>query len=877
MLGKCISRVSFFFIGLLCVLGIATNALSGEPSKALKTESNRPPETFIFLIDISGTMLDPLPLAVQTQLSKKSKLEEVKARVHQLIVQLPLGTKLIVSTFDHERKEIIRSNLQSDSERKSVLEKLSSISSRKGSTHLWRSADSELRRAKNMIEGGVESVRLIILSDGEDMEKNPKFTHKQLVENYSALIRNEITLDWVTIGFDLSSGIKKEFQGAGIRVVQAMDAEDLSPIRAGMSISKSVVTVGEPFTVDYVSSGNLVACLLDFNDGTLKRPNPREQSGCIEHRFERAGVYHCRFTVIARDGREESCHAVIKVDSLPWEPPQIEVDMATVTLDRPILFTAQTDKTDLRHEWVLPDGSTQNGLSIQWHPNGPGEFPITLASTDAAGTRKWTQRVIEVPMPVLPDPKIMAMHTVGYQKSFELRAVPIDPRLRYTWSVAKDAAFQCAEPVATYIGREPGSIRFSLKMEDAYGQSRTTEHTVIVEKPLLEAPEFDLVHAEQMHPGDSFKAIARIQTKEHRDYLWRVNGKEISTETEVNPTIESYGEIEVELTIGDRFGQTEKLLKRLHVRLPDPPVSSFLVSAEKVIEGDAIDVSNTTRGIYRTIRYEISAVPTGIVLSAPEQPDNKHRFLTQGPGRVKITQLAEGPGGSHRSSQTIEICRRWIAPKAEFRVSQREGVGAVEVHFLNRSVGDIEHCELDPGDGSPKIRGKGVLNLTHRYNQAGTYYPRITIFPPQESKLSSKEWQGESIVVIAPTPAWVKALVWQLPLLGLVVLGIHWGLAKHRAKKMAEADRCIYGELVIALRDNPLQESRFACDGSRDTYQFQLDHAEALKLSAALSTSGDLMYEVTLEDAGGTLAFNILQPNVEAEIGPYILRLETAM
>ncbi len=108
-------------------------------------------------------------------------------------------------------------------------------------------------------------------------------------------------------------------------------------------------------------------------------------------------------------------------------------------------------------------------------------------------------------------------------------------------------------------------------------------------------------------------------------------------------------------------------------------------------------------------------------------------------------------------------------------------------------------------------------------------------------------------------------------------MGIHWGLAKHRAKKMAEADRCIYGELVIALRDNPLQESRFACDGSRDTYQFQLDHAEALKLSAALSTSGDLMYEVTLEDAGGTLAFNILQPNVEAEIGPYILRLETAM
>jgi|GEM_PF-5363822 len=877
MLGKFISSVSVFFLGLLCVLCIATNAPCEEPSQALKIESNRPPETFIFLIDISGTMLDPLPVAVQAQLSKKSKLEEVKERVHKLVEQLPIGTKIMISTFDHERKEIISSNLQSDLERKNVLGKLASISSRKGSTHLWRSADSELRRAKNMIEGGVESVRLIILSDGEDMEKNPKFTHRQLVENYSALIRSELTLDWVTIGFDLSSGIKKEFQSAGIRVVQAMDAEDLSPIRAGMSISKSEVMIGERFTVDYVSSGNLVACLLDFNEGTLKRPNPREQHGRVEHQFERAGVYRCRFTVIARDGREESCQAMIKVNSPPWEAPQIEVDMAKVTLDRPILFTAQTDKKDLRHEWVLPDGSSQNGLSIQWQPNAPGEFPITLASTDAVGTRKMTQRVIEVPMPMLPDPKIVAMQTVGYQQPFELRAEPIDPRLSYTWSVAKDAGFECVEPVATYIGMEPGSIKFKLRIDDAYGQSRATEHTVIVEKPLLEQPEFDWVHSEQMHPGDSFRAIARIQTKEHRNYKWRVNGKELSTETEVNSTIDSYGEIEVELTIGDRFGQTKKLVKRLNVRLPAPPISSFLVSAEKVIEGDAIDVSNTTRGIYRNIRYEITSVPVGIVLSAPEQTDIKHRFLTQGPGLVTITQLADGPGGSHRSSQTIEVSRRWKSPRAEFRASQREGVGAVEVHFFNRSLGDIDYCELDPGDGSPRIQVKGVLNLTHRYTEAGTYYPRITIFPPQQSKLSSKEWQGDSIVVIAPTPAWVKALAWQLPLLGLVLFGLHWGLAKHRAKKIAEAERCIYGELVLALKDNPLQESRFTCDGSRDTYQFQLDNAEAVMLSASLSASGDLIYEITLEDADGTLAFNILQPNVEAEMGSYIVRLETAM
>jgi uncharacterized protein with von Willebrand factor type A (vWA) domain len=69
-------------------------------------ESHTPPETFLFLIDVSGSMNDPLPITVQSELIRKSKLEEVKGRLSKLIEQLPDNERLIVTIFDHERKGI---------------------------------------------------------------------------------------------------------------------------------------------------------------------------------------------------------------------------------------------------------------------------------------------------------------------------------------------------------------------------------------------------------------------------------------------------------------------------------------------------------------------------------------------------------------------------------------------------------------------------------------------------------------------------------------------------------------------------------------------------------------------------------------------------
>jgi hypothetical protein len=860
-------------------LGLLTIPLPSQvdgqtQTSPVRVESTSPPEIFLFLLDSSGSMNDPSPVTVQTELTRRSKLEEVKDRLKKLIHHLPENARLMISTFDHERKEVFDSVIGPSNHREELLKKIdTSITSRNGSTHLWSSADAELARAQQLIQQGSSRVRLIILSDGEDMEKNPRYTHAKLIEKYSSLIQKELTIDWVTIGFDLAANIKHDFQDAGIRVVKAVDAEDLSPIRAGLQISKREVQINEEVEFIPTTSGRLVAAILDMNDGKVLQIDPKESSKRLTHRFRNPGSYRVAFTVIARDGRKEYASETVRVTSLPWDAPKIQMEPAEVVLGTPVVCTADTNNNGLQIEWRMPDGTTKRGSSIQWLPKKTGEAAITLVATDLEGLSKTSRKSLNVRKPPLPRLQIIGAEQVEFRSPIQLHVSPAVENLSYHWLVEDHPEFHCDEGKLSFNPPEPGSYTFTLQVKDQHAQSINLKHVVQVAVPEIPPPSFDLITEGELRPGGTLRASVLNRHEDVVQHQWRVNGALISEETALTFPIEEYGDLNFELTVHDRFGQSRKESRSIHVPLPPAPNSAFIIAAEKLIEGNDIVVTDSSTGVYHSVRYELTTEPKGIV--AQSSVDGRiTRFSTKQPGKVAITQITEGPGGINRSSQNIEIERRWIPVEAKFDQATVQGVSPLEITLLNKSSGDFEYGELDPGDGTQKIRFTDKMNLKYIYRRSGTFYPIIALYAPKESKLPPQIWRGKTVQVSAPTPLWVKNLLWQIPLLLGTSFGTWLGISSVNRRREAHRASYIHGELVLIPKDNPLARISYLCDGSQPSYLFSLEDGTQLHLSSFEGIDQEKSYEVILENDEGESRHTILA-NEPVELDKYTLCFET--
>ena len=98
----------------ILVLGTFSAADNTIPSES---HHQTPPDTFVFLVDISGSMKDQLSVAVQPRLTNDSKLQLVKFRLARLVHDLPPGTRVIVSVFDDQPSQICDVVLNSQTDR----------------------------------------------------------------------------------------------------------------------------------------------------------------------------------------------------------------------------------------------------------------------------------------------------------------------------------------------------------------------------------------------------------------------------------------------------------------------------------------------------------------------------------------------------------------------------------------------------------------------------------------------------------------------------------------------------------------------------------------------------------------------------------------
>ncbi|MBX7168089.1 MAG: PKD domain-containing protein [Pirellulales bacterium] len=368
--------------------------------------ATNPPLVFIVLIDVSGSMRYPFPAPVQPVLSDTSKLDDVKRRLTLLADHLPAGTRILVKTFDHQLIDVVDLQVTDAAARERLKRAFAAIKSREGSTYLWRSADHVLKLAQQLAEAESQDlpgrVRVLLLTDGEDTEKAPKLNHATLVAKYRHVLESVVTVDWITLGYDVKADVKATLEGAGVRFTKALTAEEVLPLRAGFRLSAMSVQVGEPVKLVDQSIGILAERNIDWGDGTGSKPGDRPI-----HRYTRPGRYVVRYQVkqpgkSSAKPRTSEARATLIVTAPT--PPVAKFRFSTTAprLGETVALINESSASAVRFEWRWGAGSVSSDRHPTFALSQFGDYLVTLTVWDQSGQSSRVTQKLSVVRPEKP-------------------------------------------------------------------------------------------------------------------------------------------------------------------------------------------------------------------------------------------------------------------------------------------------------------------------------------------------------------------------------------------------------------------------------------------------------------------------------------------
>ena len=364
------------------------------------------PLTFIVLIDVSGSMDDKFPAPVQPILTDSTKLMDVKRRLSLLVQHLPENTRVLVTVFDHEAKQLCDLRLDSLAARLELEKTFATVKSRNGSTHLWRTADAELARAKQIAESSPENrVRVLLYSDGNDMENAPGLDHSNIIRKYGKSLQSTVRLDWITIGFDVQADIKRELQANGVIFTRADQPSEIEPLIAAFKLSQDSILVGDEVLFIPQSIGiKIQQHWVDWGDGSQP-----EQGESLRHRYTKAGRFKVRYIVINASGRRSEASSQLLVTKPSAPLARFRLPAASVQRGEAFSPINESGDSSVRFEWKVDERtvSDQRQPSLAIDTFGPHQ--ITLTVWDRSSQSSSTDLPVNVTRPAAPV-AIIIMH-----------------------------------------------------------------------------------------------------------------------------------------------------------------------------------------------------------------------------------------------------------------------------------------------------------------------------------------------------------------------------------------------------------------------------------------------------------------------------------
>lgn len=634
-----------------------------------------PPRTFLIVVDISGSMQASLP-PVRSELSRRSKLEEVKDRLTQLTMHLPDNCRTVVTTFDRSATQLCDIQLRSEAERQQLRKTFASIRSTGGTTWLWRTADAQLELAARIAKAQPDSrVRMLLYTDGDDMEENPGLNHEFIVRKHGEVLKSFVEVDWVTLGYDVAAPVKRQLEAHGVRFSKALKPTEIVPVTAGMILSSRTVLAGEILTLTDNSLGlNIVERNVDWGDGMTDSDSP------FQHTFLRPGRFTVSYTIRSEDGRHDTVEQTVEV-RLPAAPvAQMELSQARITLGQSVTLSDRTTSASDRR-WTAGMEMVSELAELRWKPESPGRYRVRLTVHDDFGQSDSTEQVVDV----LPPPPPKADFRINQEKILPGDTVVLTSKVspkpvECLWTVGDR---QLKGTSVTWTATEPGEFPVSLAITDSYGQSSSTKRNLTVIYPDGPTAKFRVSKA-VLKPGDVVTLINESSLSA-TDYRWVIGDQKLSDRHPAWTVPEQYGDVQVSLTVSDAFGQADTVSKTLTILRPQKPVAHFRVAGQ-VQPGTVIHLLDESTGV-------ISGPPVWFVNDQPAGRGRSVDVVAKVSGPVSIRLVVDGPGGEATCERLVTVLP-YPKPQAGFTIGNPRPATGDQLIVTDTSSGLIDHVQF---------------------------------------------------------------------------------------------------------------------------------------------------------------------------------------
>ncbi|MCC7336411.1 MAG: VWA domain-containing protein [Pirellulaceae bacterium] len=819
------------------------------------------PDTFVIVIDVSGSMNDAFPAPVQADLAdSKHKILGVKRRLMRLAELLPSNTRVIVIVFDHQAKRVCDIEVVDAKTRQQLVDAFNSIEAGNGATFLWRTLDGQLDMARQLAKSNKESsVRVLVYTDGNDSEKNPQFTFETVLNKHAGSLRESLRLDWVTIGFDMNPAEKTAWENAGARVTKAIEPNDLIPLRAEFTLRPSDIKVGDVVELADSSLGlNLRQHHVDWGDST-----GFQEGATLTHAYSKAGEFTVRYAVVNEVGKQSQASKVIRVEAHELPIAEIKVDTTRVTVGEFINASTVTSSHDGACEWKLDGRLIGRERNCQWKADLPGRHKLELHLVDARGQSASDGVEIEVALPTPPVAKFrFSSKSPRVGEQLLLINESSESAVRFLWSLPDGNT--STERQMSVTTTKYGTMEIGLQVWDQFDQPSTYSESILV--PLPEAPKVDFTLPSEIEPNQPIVAIDR-STGEIVTDRWLVDGQAVGSGSvlkleHVEPKMHTVRRVATGPG-GEAFAE-----KTINVKPYLPPIAGFTIGSQAAYLGESLVITDISQNATES-RFYIGDSEQPHTLSPAASADSRTWAVKMNRlGSVTIRQVCVGRGGTAEKTQNVTVSSRLKVAKACFEMVVDQSRAPAEATFKNLSEGDVFATVFYPGDGSAPTRLEGNASVKHVY-LAGTYNPKIEVVSADELKVPVSQWTPERpLTVTPPLPVWLKQLWWILPtFVGLVAFaGFGWATSRKQARK----NRLLMLRGTLSVQSNGGKPVVFAFSGKNAKESMQLDARTRATIESTIDrSSGDLERRIEIVRNEETLTVEFLEDDKSHRVAEY--------
>ncbi|TWT40855.1 Pesticidal crystal protein cry22Aa [Thalassoglobus neptunius] len=693
------------------------------------------PRTFFIVVDVSGSMSHPFRAPVQPVLTNATKLHDVKRRLAMLAAHLPLQTRVIVTTFDTQAWQICDLRIEDESDRVQLKNKLAEIKTWNGSTYLWRNVDAQLAHAKQICEENPnDRVRVLLYTDGEDMERRPGLDHNFIIQKYGDSLQSVVELDWVTIGYDLEAKVKASLQESGVHFTRADKPEEIVPLRSGFILSTTNLKVGETLEFSDDSVGlEIVKRQVDWGDSS-----PKEQGLRLSHKYTVPGTYDVEYVITSKNGKTSTSRQQILVTN----PSSPVAKIRPLSPDAKLLPGQELEFEDVSHgncaqrRWEYGHDQTSSKQVLRAKFDQPGEHLVKLIVADEYGQTSQAETSVVIRRPAPPQAAIQApTEPIIAGELVELIDASHGDVLNREWTYGNGQT--STEPILSVSFNRPGRQDVVLAVTDRFGQTTQDAVTLKIQLPpppvaRIRVEKKQILVNEPLTLEDASQG--EIQSRE-----WSFGDDEKSTLKQSTVNFSKPGEQVIVLVVADEYGQTSRATETIQVRLPEPPVARIATVKDAITLGETVTFADVSRGDIAKREWNFGSGQSSNEESLSLMPDQ--------PGDVSVKLLVTDSYGQTVEAEQVIAVKLPPKPIASIIIPQkRQWQIGDELTLLSDSSASADRFQwiVDGADplttehANVVVERSGELTITltvwDRFDQATTATETLQVqghAPPQ--------------------------------------------------------------------------------------------------------------------------------------------------